>query len=95
MSHRIPCSLSDVQFVLLGLLMEGEKTGTELREVLRKEYDWNTKSSSFYTYYNRLHNDSLCSAKSTKTGKKFRITAKGKKIFQQKLKFMQECVKKW
>lgn len=95
MSHNIPKGFSDVQFVLLGLVIDGEKTGTELRQILRDEYNWDTSTSSFYTYFERLGKEKLCIVKSTKAGKKFRASAKGKKLFKEKLKFMQECVKKW
>ena len=95
MSHSIPRELSDVQFVLLGLIFEGEKSGSELRLALRDQYSWDTSTSSFYTYFDRLANENLCSVKTSKTGKKFKITAKGKKAFQAKLKFNSDTVATW
>ncbi len=95
MSHNIPRGLSDVQFVLLGLVSDGEKSGTELRQVLRDEYGWDTSTSSFYTYFDRLGKEGLCSIKTNKAGKKFRATAKGKKVFKEKLNFMKQAVQTW
>jgi len=95
MSHNIPRELSDVQFVLLGLIVDGEKTGSELRQELRDNYGWDTSTSSFYTYFDRLANESYCSVKSTKAGKKFKILAKGRKAFQKKLKFINESLEIW
>ncbi|HBN74966.1 PadR family transcriptional regulator [Rubinisphaera italica] len=95
MSHNIPRGLSDVQFVLLGLVIDGEKTGTELRQLLRDDYGWDTSTSSFYTYFERLGKEGLCAIKTTKAGKKFRASAKGKKVFKQKLDFMKHAIDTW
>ncbi len=95
MSHNIPRELSDVQFVLLGLIIDGEKTGSELRQMLRDDYGWDTSTSSFYTYFDRLASESYCTAKTTKTGKKFKISAKGKKSFQAKLNFLKSALETW
>lgn len=95
MSHNIPRELSDVQFVLLGLIADGEKSGSELRQTLRDDYGWDTGTSSFYTYFDRLASESFCSARTTKAGKKFKITAKGKKAFQAKLGFLKVALENW
>lgn len=95
MSHNIPRELSDVQFVLLGLIIDSEKSGSELRQILRDQYGWDTSTSSFYTYFDRLANENYCSVKSTKAGKKFKISAKGKKAFTGKLKFLSSAVDAW
>ncbi len=95
MSHNIPRELSDVQFVLLGLILDSEKSGSDLRQMLRDEYGWDTSTSSFYTYFDRLSKEGLCVVKSTKNGKKFKISAKGRKTFQAKLNFMSTAVETW
>ncbi|MCA8985844.1 MAG: hypothetical protein R3C12_22880 [Planctomycetaceae bacterium] len=92
MSHNIPCELSDVQFSLLGLIIDAEKSGSELRQILRDDFGWDTSTSSFYTYFDRLGKEGYCTVKTTKTGKKFKIAAKGKKAFQAKLSFMAATV---
>lgn len=95
MSHNIPRELSDVQFVLLGLIFDGEKTGRELRQELRDQFQWDTGTSSFYTYFERLASEGYCIVKSTKTGKKFRSCAKGKKMFLKKLNFHNDLQGMW
>lgn len=95
MSHNIPRELSDVQFTLLGLVFEGERTGTELRKILREQFEWDTSTSSFYTYFERLAAEKYCAIKKGKGSKKFRITAKGKKTFLKKLNFHNGLLSAW
>lgn len=95
MSHNIPRTLSDVQFVLLGLVLDTEKSGSDLRQLLRDQYGWDTSTSSFYTYFDRLSKEGLCTVKATKSGKKFKISAKGRKAFLSKLNFMSTAVENW
>lgn len=95
MSHNIPRELSDVQFVLLGLIHDCEKSGSELRQELRDRFEWDTSTSSFYTYFERLAREGFCTVKSTKSGKKFRSSAKGKKMFLKKLNFHCELQGTW
>ena len=95
MNHNIPKELSDVQYTLLGLIFEKELTGTELRKKLRDQFQWDTSTSSFYTYFDRLAAEKYCSVKSGKRSKRFRITAKGKKTFLKKLSFHNGLLKTW
>ena len=95
MSHNIPRELSDVQFTLLGLIFEKEQAGTELRKKLRDQFQWDTSTSSFYTYFDRLAAEKYCTVKAGKGSKKFRITAKGKKAFLKKLNFHNGLLKTW
>ncbi|MCA8986434.1 MAG: PadR family transcriptional regulator [Planctomycetaceae bacterium] len=94
MSHNIPLGLSDVQFVLLGLVIDTEKSGTELRQILRDDFGWDTSTSSFYTYFERLGKEGFCTIKTTKAGKKFKATAKGKKAYKSKFDFMKQFTAK-
>ncbi len=95
MSHQIPRELSDVQYVLLGLIFESELSGSELRQKLREQFQWDTSTSSFYTYYDRLAAEGYCIVKAGKGSKKFRISAKGKKAFLKKLDFHNGLLVTW